>query len=503
MTPARILVVEDDRVVSRDIQLKLCRIGHAVAGHTARGEDAVSLAIETRADLVLMDIRLEGAIDGVEAARQIRDVCRLPVIFLTAYADDETVKRASLTEPFGYLLKPFDDSQLRTVVEMAVYKHGAERRLRESERRYATTLSSIGDAVIATDESSIITFMNPSSELLTGWPSLQGVGRPLDEVFRVTSATTRRPVKEPVAEFMSFGADAGFARQTILVTKDGREIPIEDSGSPIIGDTGELTGAVVVFRDVSERNRAQERLRKAHQELAHVGRVATIGELTVSIAHEINQPLMAITTNAAACMTWLAGAQPNINEAKQVAERIIRDGHRAGEVVASIRALARKSDPTMSSVDLGSLILEVVLLLQGEMRRFAISAETQLSNTALRVRGDRVQLQQLVLNLLMNGMDAIIAAHNEPRLLRITTEENANDSITVTVSDTGVGLAEGTATKVFDAFFTTKPDGIGMGLSICRSIVEAHGGRLWCSNNRDMGSSFHFTVLKMAEATRA
>ena len=164
MTPARILVVEDDRVVARDIQHQLTRIGHTVVCVTPLGEDAVRLALESQPDLVLMDIRLEGALDGVDAAQQIRDRCQVPVVFLTAYADDETLERARVTEPFGYLLKPFEDSQLRTVIEMALYKHTAERKLRESERRYAVTLASIGDAVIATDDQARVTFLNPAAE---------------------------------------------------------------------------------------------------------------------------------------------------------------------------------------------------------------------------------------------------------------------------------------------------------------------------------------------------
>jgi len=156
-------------VVARDIQHQLTRIGHTVVGVTPSGEDAVRLALESHPDLVLMDIRLEGDLDGVDAAQQIRNRCQLPVIFLTAYANDETLQRARVTEPFGYLLKPFEDSQLRTVIEMALYKHAAERKLRESERRFVATLSSIGDAVIATDDRAQVTFMNPVAEALTGW----------------------------------------------------------------------------------------------------------------------------------------------------------------------------------------------------------------------------------------------------------------------------------------------------------------------------------------------
>ena len=231
MTPARILVVEDDRVVARDIQHQLTRIGHTIAGVTPSGEDAVRLALESRPDLVLMDIRLEGALDGVDAAHQIRDRCQVPVVFLTAYADEETLQRARVTEPFGYLLKPFEDSQLRTVIEMALYKHTAERKLRESERRYAVTLASIGDAVIATDDQARVTFLNPVAEALTGWPREEAIGRPLAEVFHIINEETRQPVEDPAAKVLRLGTVVGLANRTVLLARDGREVPIDDCGA--------------------------------------------------------------------------------------------------------------------------------------------------------------------------------------------------------------------------------------------------------------------------------
>ena len=258
MTPARILVVEDDRVVARDIVQQMSRAGHTVVGFTARGEDALPLAADTAPDLVLMDVRLEGELDGIDTARLLREQFNLPVVFLTAYADEDTIRRATMTEPFGYVLKPFDDTQLRTVVEMALYKHGAERRLRESEQRYAVTLSSIGDAVIATDRDSHIDFMNPVAERLTGWTRDEAIGQPLADVFRVISETTREPVRDPVSAVLSAGTLVGLANHTLLLARDGREIAIDDSGSPIIDERGEIRGVVLVFRDVTQRRQAEE-----------------------------------------------------------------------------------------------------------------------------------------------------------------------------------------------------------------------------------------------------
>jgi PAS domain S-box-containing protein len=277
VTPARILIVEDDRVVARDIKQQLERIGHTVVGMTARGEDVVELARTASPTLVLMDIRLEGELDGIAAAAQLRAHQALPVVFLTAYADDQTVLRATRAEPFGYLVKPFDEAQLRTTIELALYKHAADQRLRDSEHRYAVTLASIADAVIAADAAGRITFMNPVAKALTGW-SDDGVGRPLDEVFRIVDET-HQLIEAPAAQVVRLGTAAGLARDTQLLTRDGRTIPIDDSVAPIFDDAGGITGSVVVFRDTSERRKAEEAevQRQAHLRLGLALRGSEIG----------------------------------------------------------------------------------------------------------------------------------------------------------------------------------------------------------------------------------
>ncbi len=236
------------------------------------------LAQESHPDLVLMDIRLEGDLDGVDAAQQIRNRCQVPLVFLTAYADDETLERARVTEPFGYLLKPFEDSQLRTVIEMALYKHTAERKLRESERRYAVTLESIGDAVIATDNQSRVTFLNPVAEALTGWPRVEATGRPLAEVFHIINEETRQPVEDPAAKVLRLGTVVGLANHTVLLARDGSAVPIDDC-APIIDGRGSITGVVLVFRDTTLRRQAEEAaaLRQANARVDLAVRGSNIG----------------------------------------------------------------------------------------------------------------------------------------------------------------------------------------------------------------------------------
>src|SRR2546430_2056866 len=247
---------------------------------------------------------------------------------------------------------------------------------------------------------------------------------------------------------------------------------------------------------LTERKRADEALREAQAELAHVTRVTTLGELAAAIAHEINQPLAAVITNGSACLRWLAGTTPNLNEARQAVGRIIRDGNRAGDVIAKIRALLRKTSTEKEPVDMNETIREVVALAQGEVQRNGVTLRAELEGDVPPVRGDRVQLQQVVLNLIMNGIEAMSAIGDRPRELIISTQSGETDQVHVTVQDSGIGLDPKSMERIFDAFYTTKSEGMGMGLAISRSIVENHDGRLWAVPNDGPGATFQFTLLK-------
>ena len=266
MAKARILVVEDDNITVMELRDKLQSLGYTVAAVTSSGEKAIKEAEETRPDLVLMDIRLRGDIDGVEAAEEIRARFDIPVIYVTAYADEATLQRAKTTEPYGYILKPFEDKELRTSIEVALYKHNIERRLRESERWLATTLRSIGDAVITTSAKGRVLFMNPIAEALTGWKDKEALGKQLTEVFNIVSEKTREVAENPVERVIREGIVVDLTSH-ILIARDGREIPIDDSAAPIRDDKGKITGVVLVFYDVSERKRAEEELTKYRQQL--------------------------------------------------------------------------------------------------------------------------------------------------------------------------------------------------------------------------------------------
>jgi len=265
MARANILVVEDESIVAMDIQERLRGLGYAVSAVASSGEEAIQKAAETHPDLVLMDIMLKGDMDGVEAAEQIRARFDIPVIYLTAYADENTLQRAMITEPFGYIIKPFEERELHTTIEMALYKHKMERKLRESEQWFATTLRSIGDAVIATDIKGSVTFMNSVAEALTGWKREDALGRDLKEVFHIVNEETQSLTESPVTKALREEVGVGLANHSILIAKDGREIPIDDSAAPIRDDKGNVTGVVLVFRDITERKRMEEALRESER----------------------------------------------------------------------------------------------------------------------------------------------------------------------------------------------------------------------------------------------
>jgi len=255
---------------------------------------------------------------------------------------------------------------------------------------------------------------------------------------------------------------------------------------------------------MSERERAEDALLTAQAELARVTRVTGMGELAASIAHEVTQPLTGIVTNGNTCLHWLASTPPNVEKARTTVERIIRDSNRASEIIHNLRTLVKKVPPLHEPVDLNDLIYRTLTLANWELTQYQVEVQTELTLNLPDVLGDRVQLQQVLLNLILNAMEAMSTVAGRARVLTIRSERRqAPETAAIGVRDTGVGLDSRTAERLFDAFFTTKPEGMGMGLSICRTIISAHGGRLSYVNNADHGATFEFTLPAYAEAPKS
>jgi PAS domain S-box-containing protein len=282
-----------------------------------------------------------------------------------------------------------------------------------------------------------------------------------------------------------------------MIAADGSVVWLRDLVTVVVeGDRATRVRGLMV--DLTNRKQAEETLRQAQADLAHVTRVTTMGELTASLAHEVNQPIAAASMNASTCLRWLAGDTPNIEEARVAATRIVKDGTRAAEIISRIRLLFQKGTPVRELVGVNELIREMIVVLGGEATRYSISIRTELAADLPQVMGDRVQLQQVLMNLMINGIDAMKDVDGM-RELSIKSQPAENEQLQVSVSDTGVGLPPKQADQIFNAFFTTKPHGTGMGLRISRSIIESHGGRLWAADNSPRGASFCFTLPAKAE----
>jgi PAS domain S-box-containing protein len=252
MTKAHIMVVEDERIVAADIQDRLRTLGYGVTALVTTGEEAEQVATETRPDLVLMDIMLKGQMDGIEAADRITANLNIPVVFLTAHADETTLQRAKITAPFGYILKPFDERELHTTVEIALYRHATETKLKRVERWLAAVLESIGESVVATDKWGLITFINARAASLTGWNGEDAAGRALSEVFAMVDIATQQPLESPVSRVITEGVVIRCENETLLVAKDGTTTVVKYTAAPIRDDYDHITGIVWVFRRVED-----------------------------------------------------------------------------------------------------------------------------------------------------------------------------------------------------------------------------------------------------------
>lgn len=282
-----------------------------------------------------------------------------------------------------------------------------------------------------------------------------------------------------------------------IILPDGSLRHAHGIGHPVLNADGELVEIVGTTIDITERKRAEEeraKLQKLEADLAHINRVSVMGELTASIAHEVNQPLSGVVSNGSACLRWLAGDAPNVEEARDAARRIVRDGKRAAEIISRIRALTKRTAEHREKLDINETIRQVLPLVGDESTKRGVVIRTCFAQEFIPVTGDRVYLQQVILNLVMNGLEAMSTIADEPRELVITSRDGEQGEVEVTIQDSGVGLDPEQSARIFDAFYTTKPTGMGMGLSICRSIVHAHGGRLWATSNPGRGTTFHFTL---------
>jgi len=318
----------------------------------------------------------------------------------------------------------------------------------------------------------------------------------VEMVLQRTHPEDRAVVHRTLDHASSDGNDLDYEHRLLMPDGSVKHVHVVAHAVRDHADRLEFIGALM---DVTAAKRADEELRKAQTELAHTTRVTTLGELTASIAHEVNQPLAAVVANAAACLRWLDRETPDLGEARQALGWIINEGNRAGEVLKRVRALANKTDIRKVPLDINDVIEETILLFRHEVLSHGVSLQLELASALPPVLGDRVLLQQVMMNLLMNGIQAMSPVTGRRHELRIRSHEQGSDQILVAVEDSGIGIEPENVDRLFSAFFTTKPNGMGIGLSICRSIIEQHDGRIWAARNSGAGSTFQFTLRACRE----
>jgi PAS domain S-box-containing protein len=367
----------------------------------------------------------------------------------------------------------------------------AEETIRERERllrEQASLLDLTHDTIFLRDANDVITYWNRGAEMLYGWKSHEALGRITHELLQTVFPA---PIGELRTQMLATDRWEG---ELIHTKRDGTQAVVASRWSVSRDESGTMIGVMETNNDITTQRRAEEGVRMAQTELAHAGRIMVMGEMAASIAHEVYQPLSGVVLNANASLRWLGAQTPNLEEARDAVQRIIRDGKRASDVIGRIRALSKKGGIEKEPFDLNAAVQDVIALAQGELRRARIALRTDLQPGLPAVVADRVQVQQVVLNLLMNAIEAMAAVEDDRRTIVITTRQDEDHRVRVSVKDAGIGLDRDNANRIFDAFYTTKREGMGMGLSISRTIVENHGGRLWAEPNDGAGTTFQFTV---------
>ncbi len=502
----RVMVVEDEHLVAYDIAASLSSMGYDVTATAASAEECLRHAATERPDLVLMDIHLSGEADGVDAAALLRERYDVPVVYLTAYADQETLKRAKLTVPLGYVVKPFRESELRSAVEVGIFRHQVERRLQERERWFASTINAIGDGVLAIDADQNILLLNPAAERLlrTSVGALQG--RPAAQVLRFIDETTLTELPSPLSSAME-SREVVRLQEGVLLDVGGVRIPIEDSIAPIVDKRGRLLGAVMIFQDLTEKRRTRERVSRAE-------RLAALGTLAAGVGHEINNPLTYVMGNVTFATQGLMDVQKWLesNEARPrelvvslreslVALHEVNDGaERIGRVISELRGFARRETETVGDVNEA-----VRWAMRVAEHHLPSGARTVVELGAVpRVAGSGTRIGQLVLNLAINAMHAMQARPDVAHELRVTTEHHTQeDTVVISVQDTGCGMDKATLSHAFEPFFTTKAQdaGTGMGLFICSTIAREMGGRIDVESDPGRGTKFEIRLPAQRDRT--
>ncbi len=514
--PVGVLIVEDESIIATDIEERLENLGYRALAIAESGEEAVRLAFEHQPDIVLMDIRLKGGMDGIEAALGLRSrSVKAPVIFLTSHSDQGTLDRAGLSEPFGYLTKPFQERDLHASVEMALHRCRAEERVRKQQQRSVAALNNIGDAIITTDNAGRITYLNPAAEELTGWSMSEALARPWQNVFRLSKEGQEIAVDDPVVRAMKDGVTTNVKGEVTLLTLAGRTIAVDEIVAPLHDEVGKITGSVIVLRDASEVRALEEAMSKQNEQLsvlvrertAELEKASRLMEACSARLRSANADLEAVTNSLSNDFRTLFRA---IHETASQLEQDYGNDLRGGGnclvqgVSENCRRTLRMIDgcldllrvgrqsARLQVVDMTALVNEVVT----ELRASQVWNRAEITVFLLpEAIGDLALLRRAWTGLIENALK--FSERREPPRIEISGEESGGEWI-YHIRDNGIGFESTSSNRLFGLFQRLHGEddfpGCGVGLSIVQRIVFLHGGQIWAEAGPEQGAVFHFTL---------
>ena len=514
----RVLLVENDPLSACENRERLIRLGFDVVGVVGKGEEAVDAAQRERPELILMAIKLAGEMDGIDAAAEIHRDLDIPIVYLSLYSDAETRARAMQTHPYGYILKPCRDEDLLVAMETALHQNAQENRLRESEARYAATLASFVDGVIATDDGGLVTYMNPVAEALTGQSFSAAAGETIETVLKLLDPATHKPVESPVRSVLRQGGPVVPGDLKLLVGRDGSRIPVGDNAAPIRNDRGVVIGAVVAFRDLRGQQVTESALYKAEEHIRRSEKLDAIGRLAGGVAHDFNNLLTIIN----GCASLALEANDLTQRTRDFLKDIEDAGARAATLTNQLLAFSRKQVLAPAVLNLNTIVGGMQNMLRRIVRE-DVELTLLLGASLGCVKADPSQLEQVIMNLVVNAREAMpsggrltietrnidvdeLSAVDEPIRVRSAGAPKGpglppGRYVMLAVSDTGRGMSPTTQAQVFEPFFSTKAlkKGTGLGLATVHGIITQSGGEVSLESELNRGSKFSFYLPRVAE----